>query len=178
MHYFIGLPVPTTIYNELPTLNANTTLYDPDSWHITLAYLGNLTNDQHHTTTEILRHTAQHHPAPTLTCTGAFHLSGHLCTGLDGDITTLTNLANELRHQLNNRGLHHDTRPFLPHLTLAHNTHPNDTTPLQHWQSTSWTATALALYQTQQQRRYQITDYHSLTPTPPNPPNQPTNQIK
>ncbi|MEV7598922.1 RNA 2',3'-cyclic phosphodiesterase [Kitasatospora sp. NPDC089797] len=91
-----------------------------EDWHITLAFLGELPT----TTVPLLQSElpalAASHPAPRLGLRGGGHFDDRLLwSGVDGDLTGLHRLADDVRDLVRSHGIAFTDRPLRPHLTLA-----------------------------------------------------------
>jgi len=125
MRLFIGVPLAAAVIEELRAASAR--LHSagdglrwtaPESWHVTLQFLGNTSPEQYACVVALLR--ALHSP-PVPVCLeelGCFERSGILITGvrltpelllLQKCVTSATQLC----------GFVPETRPFQPHITLA-----------------------------------------------------------
>lgn len=104
-------------------------------WHITLAFYGDVPEPTRH-----LADVAATHPPRALTLTGAGAFNDrHLWLGVQGNLTALATAC----------AITLETRPYRPHLTLAHNRGRDSLQPftnaLAPYQGTPWTATELHL---------------------------------
>lgn len=101
----------------------------PELWHVTLAFLGEVAEDQQPGVESVLGEVAEawtreHATRPPLRVAdgGKFNSgpSTVLWAGLHGDSTSLRDLAGRVNTELSRAGLMEmDRRPYRPHLTLA-----------------------------------------------------------
>ncbi len=91
-----------------------------EDWHITVAFLGELSSTAVPLLRSVLADTAASHPALQLGLRGAGHFDGRLLwSGVDGDLEGLQRLAADVRDQVASCGIAFRDRPLYPHLTLA-----------------------------------------------------------
>jgi RNA 2',3'-cyclic 3'-phosphodiesterase len=128
----------------------------PDQWHVTLAFLGDVSGEQANAVTTAMTAAAGRVAAPRLRLGGGgFFDNGRaaaIWTGLTGDIDRLQALADELRSRLRAAGVPFDARPYQPHLTLGRPGSrltaaelSSDLASLDAYQGPAWTLGALAL---------------------------------
>jgi 2'-5' RNA ligase len=103
----------------------NTRLARRETWHVTLAFLGEVADERAPRATAALERAVATRPADPLTLRlagggrfgrGRFTI---LWVGVDGDRDGLVGLARRVRRELKRERLPHDDRPFKPHLTVA-----------------------------------------------------------
>ena len=102
----------------------NTRLARRDTWHITLAFLGEVTEDRVHDVHAAVgravdRWRGEGPPHLRLAGGGRFGRGRFtlLWVGVEGE--TLAGLARQVRRELKRARLPHDDKPFRPHLTVA-----------------------------------------------------------
>lgn len=127
MRLFVGIPLDTAVVGELAALvkrfqRANDGLRwsSPESWHITLQFLGNTDPQQYECLLQQLR-AVRHAPFPiTLSGIGFFDRAGvffadvrptHALVDLQQQVTAATAVC----------GFESEARPYQPHITLARN---------------------------------------------------------
>jgi 2'-5' RNA ligase len=127
-------------------------------WHITLAFLGDVSEskvgDVRRAITRAAERTGGAGPALRFAGGGRFG-RGHFTVvwaGLGGDVAYLSRIAGEVRRQLDGARVRYDTKPFRPHLTLARpgarlpaETVTADVAALSEYRGPQWTADTLAL---------------------------------
>jgi len=97
---------------------------DPAGIHLTLAFLGELTNEQLAEAIEATETVAQHsegfsYRLARLGIFGPVHRPRTIWMGIDEPTGALSHLYRALNRELERRGFEVDKRPFSPHLTLA-----------------------------------------------------------
>ncbi len=125
MRLFIGIPLPSVVTDELAALSirlqsANDGLRWslPESWHITLQFLGNKADDHRACITERL-HNLRHRPIPIeLEDLGFFDRAGIFYAGVSL-MPGLVSLQQLVTATTLHCGFAPDTRPYHPHITLA-----------------------------------------------------------
>ena len=91
-----------------------------EDWHITLAFLGEVSASVIPLLCTPLAHLAAARGPLTLALRGGGHFDERvLWSGIDGDLEELRLLATEVRAVADDCGVTHARRPFRPHLTLA-----------------------------------------------------------
>ncbi|HZU55665.1 MAG TPA: RNA 2',3'-cyclic phosphodiesterase [Actinocrinis sp.] len=105
----------------------------PETWHVTLAFLGDVPEDALDDLKERLGRAAARNTPMELALAGGGHFGGRtLWTGVQGDRDRLGRLAESVNSVARRCHIKVDERPFRPHLTLArvrdsgngnHNTH-------------------------------------------------------
>ncbi|HEX4103135.1 MAG TPA: RNA 2',3'-cyclic phosphodiesterase [Pseudonocardiaceae bacterium] len=122
----------------------------PEHWHVTLAFLGEVSDDVVDELTRRLNRAAARHPPLALALGGGGRF-GHqvLWTGVRGDRDGLRRLADSTRAAARRTGLVVEHRTYRPHVTLARADGGVDLRPLVErlvsWQGPPWVATRLQL---------------------------------
>jgi 2'-5' RNA ligase len=100
----------------------------PESWHLTLAFYGEVPDERVPELVERLRRAARRHPAAELRFAGAGRFDGRvLWIGCDGSADLLRRLARSCAAAGRRSGAAaQESRRFRPHLTLARTQHPVD----------------------------------------------------
>ncbi|MAF77241.1 MAG: RNA 2',3'-cyclic phosphodiesterase [Halobacteriovoraceae bacterium] len=128
--YFIGIPLPKETRKKLkiqswPGLSRykDEKLVPQNNWHITLAFIGHLEDDQRDALIELLKvyqwgdafkASARHFGAfPT------FEQTKVLWMGISKGRDKIEKMALELRQRLDEMGITYDNKPFIPHITIA-----------------------------------------------------------
>ncbi|MGA9691953.1 MAG: RNA 2',3'-cyclic phosphodiesterase, partial [Pseudonocardiaceae bacterium] len=120
----------------------------PEHWHVTLAFLGEVSDDVVDELTRRLSRAAARHPPLALALGGGGRF-GHqvLWTGVRGDRDGLRRLADSTRAAARRTGLVVEHRTYRPHVTLARADGGVDLRPLVErlvsWQGPPWVATRL-----------------------------------
>lgn len=130
MRVFVGLELPPSFQDELAGLVARARAASradvrparPGTWHLTLAFVGEIPAERIHDLCEALR--GVRHPAFPLT-PGGFGVFPDpsrprvLWAGLVQGGAECAGLAAKVREALAARGVACDDKPFVPHLTVA-----------------------------------------------------------
>jgi 2'-5' RNA ligase len=125
MRLFIGIPLALAVVNELSSLSLRLRSSDdglrwstPESWHITLQFLGNTTEEQYACIVERLRE-LPFAPVPVrLDSIGFFERAGVFFAGVD--LTPeLLSLQQRVIASTSRCGFAPEDRPYHPHITLA-----------------------------------------------------------
>ncbi|HUY82296.1 MAG TPA: RNA 2',3'-cyclic phosphodiesterase [Acidobacteriaceae bacterium] len=125
MRLFLGIPLPSSLTAELSRISLryqspgdNLRWYPPESWHITLQFLGAVTPDRHACILPALR--ALRHPPVTvaLDMLGFFDHAGVFFAQV-ALTPPLVSLQQQVTAASLPCGFPPDTRPFHPHITLA-----------------------------------------------------------
>ncbi|AKU92140.1 RNA 2',3'-cyclic phosphodiesterase [Vulgatibacter incomptus] len=131
----------------------------PEGMHLTLAFLGEIDEPVVPDLEEVVVRVAARHPPITLEGTGggAFGSAKRpkvLWGGLSGEVGALAALKGDLEQALVPFGYSPETRPFVPHLTLARSrNHYGDhslaacVSPLEEWELGRFQVGELILYQ-------------------------------
>lgn len=162
MRLFVALLPPPSVLDELA--RAAEPLYAlPDAdrltwterqgWHITLAFYGEVAEEQRAEVDVRLARAARRHTVPALRLSGGGRFTERvLWTGVTGERMALARLAGSAAAVGRRVGAEHARDregPFRPHLTLARNRNRVDLTPfvdaLAPFESRSWEAAELAL---------------------------------
>jgi 2'-5' RNA ligase len=122
----------------------------PMKWHLTLAFLGETSQEQLPDLERRLARAAARHPALTLELTGGGRFGDRvLYTKIDGDHERLGRLAASVNAAARRAGLSLEQRPYRPHLTLARGRPGCDLRPLaamlDGYQGPPWTSTEIHL---------------------------------
>lgn len=92
----------------------------PETWHVTLAFLGDVPEDALDDLKERLSRAAARNTPMELALAGGGHFGGRtLWTGVQGDRDRLGRLAESVNSVARRCHIKVDERPFRPHLTLA-----------------------------------------------------------
>lgn len=130
MRVFIGIEFPKSLMNDFAYLK---TMLEPqlikgrwtrvENLHLTLVFIGDVSQDQVETLGMILDQVLANQHAFELTFAelGTFPKGQQtiLWLGLLDENKLLTNLSNKLRRELSNRHIDFDHKPLKPHLTLV-----------------------------------------------------------
>jgi RNA 2',3'-cyclic 3'-phosphodiesterase len=122
----------------------------PEQWHLTLAFLGEVDDKARIDVTERLGRAASRHPPLALALAGAGRFGDRvLWTRVTGDVAPLCRLAESVRAAVRRARLPIEDRPYRPHLTLARARDRADLRPaveaLAGFAGCAWTATELHL---------------------------------
>lgn len=176
--YFIGIPIPADVKKKVkvqswPGLSRykEEKIVPQHNWHLTLAFIGHLEQDK----ADELRALIRNYSWPerfklSLKNFGAFSSFEEtrvLWMGVDKGAQDITDLALELRRQLDQLSITYDTKDFVPHLTLARFRSPKNTSRLKDngkmKQEISFMATELCLYDSEKSKYpYHVTEQVSL----------------
>ncbi len=125
MRLFVGIPLAHAVLSELSAVVSRLRSYSdglrwmpPESWHITLQFLGNTTAEQHD---RLVSNLGEVHGASVpihLSELGFFHRSGIFFAGI-GVTPELAFLAGRVASATSHCGFVPESRPFHPHITLA-----------------------------------------------------------
>jgi len=131
MRLFIGVDLPAEIkqalvdfQSELRVLEINGFFKSQDNFHITLEFLGELDESKIPALTETLSKVASNYKPFELNLFGlgafpSFKRPHTLWTAVNGSLTELNRLRDDLHHELKNKGFQLDERLFKPHISLA-----------------------------------------------------------
>jgi 2'-5' RNA ligase len=149
------------------------------AWHLTLAFLGEVSEDTAAALAPRLGRAAHRHPSLALSFAGggAFPAAGRarvLWTGIRGDRPALTALARSVAAGARRAGAPppDEGRPFRPHVTLARCREPANVRALVEalsgYAGASWTAPDIHLIRSYQgpEQRYETVGTWPLRPTP------------
>jgi 2'-5' RNA ligase len=136
---------------EAAVLGAETLRWSrPDTWHLTLAFLGEVADRLVPDLERRLHRAAARHSAADVALTGAGRFDGRvLWIGFSGEVTGLKRLAASVQAASRRAGAGVDERPLRPHITLARARDPLDLRPavaaLAGYAGPSWTAHEIVL---------------------------------
>jgi RNA 2',3'-cyclic 3'-phosphodiesterase len=163
MRLFVAIVPPVAVLDELEATVGPLRSAWPglrwtgrEAWHLTLAFLGEVSEDTAMALAPRLERAARRHPALSLSFGpgGAFPVPGRarvLWAGIDGDREALTALAGSVAAGARRAGAAppDEGRRFRPHLTLARCRQPADVRrlvdSLAGYAGTSWTAAQIHL---------------------------------
>lgn len=122
----------------------------PDTWHLTLAFLGEVVDRLVPDLERRLHRAAARHPAADVALTGAGRFDGRvLWIGFGGEVAGLKRLAASVQAASRRAGADVDERPLRAHITLARAREPTDLRPavaaLADYAGPPWTADELVL---------------------------------
>ena len=122
----------------------------PDTWHLTLAFLGEVADPLVPGLDRRLRRAAARHPACEVSLTRAGRFDGRvLWIGFSGETAGLRRLAASVQAASRRAGADVDERPLRPHITLARARDPLDLRPavaaLAAYAGPAWTAAEIVL---------------------------------
>jgi 2'-5' RNA ligase len=112
--------VDTLAVSKAHADGVNTRLAHRDTWHVTLAFLGEVTDSRAPGAASALERAAVGPPVTLRLAGGGRFGRGEstvLWAGVEGD--GLDGLARRVRHELRKTKISYDDRPFRPHLTVA-----------------------------------------------------------
>lgn len=146
------------------------------SWHLTLAFYGQVEDTRVADLKSRLTRTAKRYPTLSLTLTGSGQFSRRaLWIGCEGDIAPMRALARSAAAAGRRVGASTDESRFRAHLTLARAAMPTDLRPyvstFRTYRGPSWTAGAVALVQSHlgagenRRARYETLSTHQLSGT-------------
>ncbi|GAA2892234.1 RNA 2',3'-cyclic phosphodiesterase [Actinoplanes cyaneus] len=138
----------------LRRLPSGARLTRPAKWHVTLAFLGELSRG-----TDEVADTLATVPAPPafpLRLSGGGRFGSVVWAGLTGNRKALTSLRESVRLALDNAGFPIDPRPFRPHLTVSYRAEPGVLPALESYTGPSWPVTSFALVESV------LGNYHTL----------------
>ena len=154
---FVALTPPAEIVDELASAIApvrsrapELRWTRPEQWHVTVAFLGEVSADTYDELTRRLHRSAARHPPLSLTFAGGGRF-GHqvLWTAVHDDRDGLRALSNSAKAAARRCGLPVEQRPHRPHLTLARAGAGADLRPLvallAAWRGLPWVAHQLQL---------------------------------
>ena len=187
MRLFIGLAPPAAVLDDLDAACAPFRLVrddlrwtSRDLWHVTLAFLGEVSEETLGPLAPALERAAGRYRAFTLSVAGAGAFSNPvranvLWSGMAGDLRALADLAQAVSAAARRGGATPpDTdRGFTPHLTLARCRAPVDVREivarLDRYQGPEWTVEEIYLIRStlDRQPRYQTLDTWKLRPAVP-----------
>ncbi len=119
----LGAVVDTLEVSRANAPGHSTRLTSRDSWHITVAFLGDVPTDQVAAAAEAMRASASRATPLRLAFAGGGTFgrgrTAILWAGLDGDVAGLRRLGGSLRRDLRRARLPFDGKPLHPHLTVS-----------------------------------------------------------
>ncbi len=137
MRLFVALPLPESVLAELAAIVARLRRKDdslrwmqPESWHITLQFLGNTDPQQHQCLLTRLAEVRSPSVPVSLDELGVFHRAGVFFAGVRIS-PELESLANRIAAATPPCGFIADSRAFHPHITLARAKGQNRSQPLR-----------------------------------------------
>jgi 2'-5' RNA ligase len=159
----LGAVVDTLEVSRANAPGHSTRLTSRDSWHITVAFLGDVPADRVPAAVEAMRASASRAtPMRLAFASGGTFGKGRsaiLWAGLDGDVPGLRRLGGSLRRDLRRARLPSDAKPLHPHLTISR---PGervsreqvaaDVETLSGYVGPEWTADAMYLMVSEMQR--------------------------
>jgi RNA 2',3'-cyclic 3'-phosphodiesterase len=145
-----------------------------DSWHLTLAFYGQVDDTRVPDLKRRLTRAAKKYPKLSLTLAGAGRFSQRaLWTGFQGDLVPLRALARSVAAAGQRAGASEEQNRFKAHLTLARAPKPTDLRPyasnLADYRGLTWTADAVALIRSHlgagenRRARYETLSLHQLS---------------
>jgi RNA 2',3'-cyclic 3'-phosphodiesterase len=154
--------------------NADLRWSRPENWHLTVTFLGDVTEDVAHSLDDRLARAARRHPACELAFRGAGRFDGRvLWVGVEGDMAPLRRLADSVTAAARRSKIAVEAKPFRPHVTLARARIPTDLRPLvaalQTYEGPVWEADRVSLVRSFLQEgpdggsRYEVLTEHRLT---------------
>ena len=126
-------PTPASVKHLLSAARADPVgpwLTEPNGWHVTVAFLGRVRQDRSAAVRTAVTGSVAGLPAPRLRLTGGGAFGRAQYVGVDGDLVGLAALADRVRSALDAVGQPYDSKPFVPHLTIARRPTPEP----QSWQ--------------------------------------------
>jgi RNA 2',3'-cyclic 3'-phosphodiesterase len=149
----------------------------PESWHLTLTFLGAVAEEVARDLDRRLARAAHRHPPCELVFRGAGRFDGRvLWIGVGGDTAPLRRLADSTTAAARRVKIPVEDRAFRPHLTIARARTPTDLRPLvsalQNYEGPIWRADRVSLVQSFLQQgpdrasRYEVLAEHALTGRP------------
>jgi len=131
MRLFVGVDLPAEIkqvllefQSELRLLGVNGSFKSQDNFHITLEFLGELDYNKIPELIETLTKVVSNYKPFEINIVGigafpSFKQPHTLWTAVNGSLTELNKLRDDLHRELKNKGFVLDERQFKPHITLA-----------------------------------------------------------
>jgi 2'-5' RNA ligase len=143
---FVSLRPPAPAVAHLAETLSGLRTSPPEQWHITLAFLGEVSSPQ--VLYDGLRAVAVDTQPFELHLAGggSFARSRVVWTGVDGDLDGLLSLATRVQEACRDAGLELERRPFRPHLTVGR-TGRIDRAVLRHYRGPSWRVREVELVQ-------------------------------
>lgn len=134
MRVFIGIDLPAELkrvlydlQSEIKNLGVRGAFKSQENFHITLEFIGEVDSAAQPVLIEVLSSVASKHKPFLLNIGGigvfpSFRRPHTLWTAIDGDLSELNKLRNDLHLELANKGFLLEKRQFVPHLTII--SHP------------------------------------------------------
>lgn len=176
--YFIGIPLPPEIRKKLkvqswPGLSRykDEKIVPQNNWHITLAFIGHLDDDQRDQLIQLLQVYRWGGPfEASVRHFGAFprfEQSKVLWMGIQKGEKRIEEIALQLRMRLDEMNITHDKKPFIPHITVARFKNSKNTSKLadngKMKQEVSFGASEIILYNSEKEKNpYAIVEKVSL----------------
>ena len=175
MRLFVAVVPPRPVLLELraalttlPHTDGNLRWRHPESWHITLAFLGEVPRETLPELTERLARAASRATPMELSVAGGGHFDSRvLWAGVQGDRDRLGRLSETVAAAARRCRLKVDDRPYRPHVTLAgvRGEDPETHTDLQPY------VDRMAAFRTPRWLVKEMELFESMTPTTPGRPN-------
>ncbi len=126
----------------------------PDTWHLTLAFLGEVPDEGLPALRARLERAGRRHAEHEVAFRGAGKFDGRvLWIGLDGARSELRALAQSVQAAARRTGIAGEDRPYRPHLTVARAATPSDLRPyvesLRDYSGPAWPVRSYALIRSQ-----------------------------
>ncbi len=126
----------------------------PETWHLTLAFLGEVPDEDLPTLRARLERAGRRHAEHAVAFRGAGRFDGRvLWVGLDGARSELRALAQSVQAAVRRSGIAVEDRPYRPHLTVARAASPSDLRPyveaLRGYSGPAWPVRSYALMRSQ-----------------------------
>ena len=134
MRVFIGIDLPAEVkralydlQSEMKNLGVRGSFKSQENFHITLEFLGEIDPAMKPVLVEVLSEVSRKYKPFLLNIGGigafpSFRRPHTLWTAVDGDLSELNKLRDDLHLELANKGFLLEKRPFTPHLTII--SHP------------------------------------------------------
>lgn len=155
MRLFAGVFPPPEAVEHLAVVVAGLGLRrritPPPRWHITVAFLGDVSQTQEEAARQALDRAIS--PVGELRLRSGGRFGEVVWVGLDGDLPGLSRLNRTVRRELRAARLHPDDKRFRPHLTIARSAEglsDDDTTALRLYEGPAWPAGELVLVRSEQ----------------------------
>ncbi|MFI1995838.1 RNA 2',3'-cyclic phosphodiesterase [Actinoplanes sp. NPDC020271] len=136
----------------------------PAKWHVTLAFLGELSRSTDEVAAALADVPAP--PAFSLRMSGGGRFGSVVWAGLAGNRQALTSLRESVRLALDNAGFTIDARPFRPHLTVSYRMAPEVLDALESYTGPPWTVTSFALVESLLGNYHTLHEWSLPQPTP------------
>lgn len=125
------------VVRGLRTANSRLRWTSRDDWHLTLLFLGEVSEEDTEGVRERFAAEIPRHARMRLAVRGAGTFPGDatsahvLWAGIEGDVDPLANLATAVSRTARRAGVAVQRRPYVPHLTLARSREPADVSELR-----------------------------------------------